>query len=377
MDSTQTRLDSNKYRNRNNLEISNANLFISNNNNPFLISPYAPPTNVAKESTVVDISIIISTLIGDLSSIINLSTFTLSISTIRPIPSDPNQEITIIASTLRLDVADTVIHGTLEVDGNSKFNNISTGYLFASVADISTLNVSTLNADTFNVNNFEASTITVSSLYGNNAFTNSLSTGYLFASVADISSLSVSSLYGNKAFTNSLSTGQLFASVADISSLSVSSLYGNNAFTNSLSTGQLFASVADISSLNVSTMTVSGDIYFSTLIGSTITANTMTIHSTLNVSSIDATGHISFVTMSGSTITTNTLIVHSTIDVSTVSTGNIHFEVLGGAIGTISSFTFSSIHMLPGVVSTATTGINSSFIISINSIKYKIPLELA
>ena len=317
MDSTQTRLDSNKYRNRNNLEISNANLFISNNNNPFLISPYAPPTNVAKETTVVDISIIISTLIGDLSSIINLSTFTLSISTIRPIPSDPNQEITIIASTLRLDVADTVIHGTLEVDGNSKFNNISTGYLFASVADISTLNVSTLNADTFNVNNFQASTITVSSLYG------------------------------------------------------------NKAFTNSLSTGQLFASVADISSLNVSTMTVSGDIYFSTLIGSTITANTMTIHSTLNVSSIDATGHISFVTMSGSTITTSTLIVHSTIDVSTVSTGNIHFEVLGGAIGTISSFTFSSIHMLPGVVSTATTGINSSFIISINSIKYKIPLELA
>ena len=317
MDSTQTRLDSNKYRNRNNLEISNANLFISNNNNPFLISPYAPPTNVAKETTVVDISIIISTLIGDLSSIINLTTFTLSISTIQPIPSDPNQEITIIASTLRLDVADTVIHGTLEVDGNSKFNNISTGYLFASVADISTLNVSTLNADTFNVNNFEASTITVSSLYGNNAFTNSLSTGYLFASVADISSL------------------------------------------------------------NVSTMSVSGNIYFSTLIGSTITANTMTIHSTLNVSSIDATGHISFVTMSGSTITTNTLIVHSTIDVSTVSTGNIHFEILGGAIGTISSFTFSSIHMLPGVVSSATTGINSSFIITIGGIKYKIPLELA
>ena len=317
MDSTQTRLDSNKYRNRNNLEISNANLFISNNNNPFLISPYAPPTNVAKETTVVVISIIISTLIGDLSSIINLSTFTLSISTIRPIPSDPNQEITIIASTLRLDVVDTVIHGTLEVDGNSKFNNISTGYLFASVADISTLNVSTLNADTFNVNNFEASTITVSSLYGNNAFTNSLSTGYLFASVADISSL------------------------------------------------------------NVSTMSVSGNIYFSTLIGSTITANTMTIHSTLNVSSIDATGHISFVTMSGSTITTNTLIVHSTIDVSTVSTGNIHFEILGGAIGTISSFTFSSIHMLPGVVSSATTGINSSFIITIGGIKYKSPLELA
>ena len=214
-------------------------------------------------------------------------------------------------------MADTVIHGTLEVDGNSKFNNISTGYLFASVADISTLNVSTLNADTFNVNNFEASTITVSSLYG------------------------------------------------------------NNAFTNSLSTGQLFASVADISSLNVSTMSISGNIYFSTLIGSTITANTMTIHSTLNVSSIDATGHISFVTMSGSTITTNTLIVHSTIDVSTVSTGNIHFEILGGAIGTISSFTFSSIHMLPGVVSSATTGINSSFIITIGGIKYKIPLELA
>ena len=283
MDSTQTRLDSNKYRNRNNLEISNANLFISNNNNPFLISPYAPPTNVAKETTVINIDETISTLIGNLSSVINLSTFTLSISTIQPIPSDPNQEITIIASTLRLDVADTVIHGTLEVDGNSKFNNISTGYLFASVADISTLNVSTLNADTFNVNNFEASTLSVSSFYGNNAFTNSLSTGYLFASVADISSL------------------------------------------------------------NVSTISASGTILFSTLIGSTITGNTFTVHSTLNAS--------------------------------TISTSNIFFETLNGGKGTISEFTFSSIYMSPGVISTAATTLHSSFIISIGANKYKIPLE--
>ena len=124
-------------------------------------------------------------------------------------------------------------------------------------------------------------------------------------------------------------------------------------------------------------MSVSGNIYFSTLIGSTITANTMTIHSTLNVSSIDATGHISFVTMSGSTITTNTLIVHSTIDVSTVSTGNIHFEVLGGAIGTISSFTFSSIFIQPNnVAPDPGTVFNSSFIINIGGIPYKIPLVL-
>lgn len=267
MDSTQPGLDTNKYRNRNNLQISNANLFISNNNNPFLISPYAPPTNVAKETTVVDISLTISTLIGNLSSVINLSTFTLSISTIQPIPSDSSQTLTIIASTLILDVADTVIQGTLEVEGNSKFNHISTGYLFASVADISSLNVSTISA--------------------------------------------------------------------------------------------------------------SGTILFSTLIGSTITANTMTIHSTLQVSSIDATGHISFVTMSGSTITGNTFTVHSTLNASTISTGNINFLTLDGGKGTISEFTFSSIHMLPGVVSTATTGINSSFIISIGGIKYKIPLEVA
>uniref|UniRef100_A0A6C0DUF4 Uncharacterized protein n=1 Tax=viral metagenome TaxID=1070528 RepID=A0A6C0DUF4_9ZZZZ len=345
MDANQLGRNSSKYNDRNNLQISNADLFISNNNNPFLISPYAPPANVAKQTTVVNIDETISTLIGNLSSVINLSTFTLSISTIRPVPSDPNQEITIIASTLRLDVVDTVIHGTLEVDGNSKFNNISTGYLFASVADISSLNVSTFNANTLNISNFQASTITVSSLYGNNAF------------------------------TNSLSTGQLFASVADISSLSVSSLYGDNAFTNSLSTGQLFASVADISSLNISTMTASGDILFSTLIGSTITANTMTIHSTLNVSSIDATGHISFVTMSGSTITGNTFTVHSTLYASTVSTGNINFLTLDGGKGTISEFTFSSINMVPGVISTAATTLHSSFIINIGASKYKIPLE--
>jgi len=315
MDANQLGRNSSKFNNRNNLQISNADLFISNNNNPFLISPYAPPTNVAKQTTVVNIDETISTLVGNLSSVINLSTFTLSISTIQPIASDPNQEITIIASTLRLDVVDTVIYGTLEVDGNSKFNNISTGYLFASVADISSLNVSTFNANTLNISNFQASTITVSSLYG------------------------------------------------------------NNAFTNSLSTGQLFASVADISSLNVSTMSVSGTILFSTLIGSTIIANTMTIHSTLQVSSIDATGHISFVTMSGSTITGNTFTVHSTLYASTVSTGNINFLTLDGGKGTISEFTFSSINMIPGVISTAATTLHSSFIINIGASKYKIPLE--
>ena len=315
MDANQLGRNSSKFNNRNNLQISNADLFISNNNNPFLISPYAPPTNVAKQTTVTNIDETISTLVGNLSSVINLSTFTLSISTIRPIPSDPNQEITIIASTLRLDVVDTVIYGTLEVDGNSKFNNISTGYLFASVADISSLNVSTFNANTLNISNFQASTITVSSLYG------------------------------------------------------------NNAFTNSLSTGQLFASVADISSLNVSTMSVSGTILFSTLIGSTITANTMTLNSTLQVSSINATGHISFVTMSGSTITGNTFTVHSTLYASTVSTGNINFLTLDGGKGTISEFTFSSINMVPGVISTAATILHSSFIISIGANKYKIPLE--
>lgn len=315
MDANQLGRNSSKFNNRNNLQISNADLFISNNNNPFLISPYAPPTNVAKQTTVTNIDETISTLVGNLSSVINLSTFTLSISTIRPIPSDPNQEITIIASTLRLDVVDTVIYGTLEVDGNSKFNNISTGYLFASVADISSLNVSTFNANTLNISNFQASTITVSSLYG------------------------------------------------------------NNAFTNSLSTGQLFASVADISSLNVSTMSVSGTILFSTLIGSTITANTMTINSTLQVSSINATGHISFVTMSGSTITGNTFTVHSTLYASTVSTGNINFLTLDGGKGTISEFTFSSINMIPGVISTAATTLHSSFIINIGASKYKIPLE--
>jgi len=315
MDINQFGRNSSKFNNRNNLLISNADLFISINNNPFLISPYAPPTNLAKQTTVINIDEAISTLIGNLSSVINLSTFTLSISTIQPIPSDPNQEITIIANTLRLDVVDTVINGTLEVEGNSKFNNISTGNLFASVADISSLNVSTLNVDTIAVDNFQAST------------------------------------------------------------LNVSSLYGNNAFINSLSTGQLFTSVADISSLNVSTMSVSGTILFSTLIGSTITANTMTLNSTLQVSSINATGHISFVTMSGSTITGNTFTVHSTLYASTVSTGNINFLTLDGGKGTISEFTFSSINMIPGVISTAATTLHSSFIINIGANKYKIPLE--
>jgi hypothetical protein len=47
----------------------------------------------------------------------------------------------------------------------------------------------------------------------------------------------------------------------------------------------------------------------------------------------------------------------------------------GGGKGTISEFTFSSINMVPGVISTAATTLHSSFIINIGANKYKIPLE--
>ena len=146
MDPNQRDKDSKKYLERRDLSLSNANLFISNNSNPFLISPYSPPTNIAKQSQVNNINIVISSLIGNLGAVINLSTLTLSISTIQPPPFGP-QDLTIRASTLYIDTEITDITGELNV------SSISTGYLFASAANFSTLTVSTFNISNENIIN--------------------------------------------------------------------------------------------------------------------------------------------------------------------------------------------------------------------------------
>ena len=79
--------DSEVYQDRDNTKKQNANLFLSNNSNPFLISPYNFPSLAAyaKNNVVEDISSIISSIVASLAAVIDLNTYTLTISTITPI----------------------------------------------------------------------------------------------------------------------------------------------------------------------------------------------------------------------------------------------------------------------------------------------------
>jgi hypothetical protein len=131
--------DTKTYKERSNLATTNANLFISNNANPFLISPYAIPANLAKQSAITDINTIIENLIKGLSSVINLSTYTLSISTITNTPF--SNTVTLSTTNVIIDATDLEVNADSYFSFNTYFNTISTGYINASVADISSLSV--------------------------------------------------------------------------------------------------------------------------------------------------------------------------------------------------------------------------------------------
>jgi hypothetical protein len=153
--------DNELFRTRGNLLTTNANLYIANNNNPFLVSPYSPPTVAATKTAITTLSSLISTQIGNLSSVIDLNTFTLSISTIRPVPSDASQTITMNVSTLNIDGA--FPGAAMNVSISSFYNTINTNYLTVN----STLSVSSItgNANFQNLygTDIVASTLTVSS----------------------------------------------------------------------------------------------------------------------------------------------------------------------------------------------------------------------
>jgi len=155
--------DSTKYKNRTNIYQSNSNLFLSNNNNPFLITPFQVPTNVAKQTIVNDISSIVSTLIGDLSSIINIDTYTLCISTITPCPTNT---LTISSGIFNLNSLNANFNtSNLNVSGNAYFNYIDSGTIDVGTVNFTTMTGSTITTNTLQVNStINASTINTSTL---------------------------------------------------------------------------------------------------------------------------------------------------------------------------------------------------------------------
>jgi hypothetical protein len=193
--------DAEIYRARNLLNVTNSNMFVSNNNNPFLVSPYAPPTNVAKTSQINEINVIISSLIGALSTVINLSTFTLSISTITNIPGGnvvtiSSQNVDVTGDNFNV-FSEATFHNIVTFDdtasfvGSTFFNNISTGNIFASNGTFSTLTASSISiASEIIINSLQVnSTIYTSSIQSQN-----ISTGDIFASNGVFSTLTASSI---------------------------------------------------------------------------------------------------------------------------------------------------------------------------------------
>jgi hypothetical protein len=245
--------DSKKYRDRNNLEISNANLYISNNNNPFLVSPYSYPTNLAKKAEVQTISTIISSLIGDLSSIINLSTFTLSISTITNIPS--SDSVTISTTSLLLDTASTYLTGDLTVDGNSFFTSLSSLYG----------NFSTINS------------INISSLYGNYS---SIDSGFINTDINICNFLTVNSTINSSTInTGNINFSTLFGSTINTGNINFSTLIGSTVNTNTMTINNNLV----VSSINATSSITTQELIFSSLcmIPSTISSGVTTFNSSI------------------------------------------------------------------------------------------------
>lgn len=315
--------DSKRFQERRNLAITNANMYISNNNNPFLVSPYSFPTgNLAKKSQVADISAIISTFIGDVSSVINIADFSLSISTITSIPSD--NTVTISTTNVVIDANSTTINGSLAV----------TAALFAS-----TFGAAAIITNTLDVN----STITTSTIIATNVQFVTLSGATINAATVNATDI----------YFNTLAGSTIQASTISAPSIFFSTIQGQLVLTSSIEAGSIQASSIQVSS--ILTSTIDGQIgNFSTLQASNLLASTLSV-STLLTSTIDGQ-----------------LGNFSTLNVSTLLTSSIstpHIEV--------KELIFSSICMSPVHISTAATTLNSSILICMGGQTWKIPIELA
>ena len=250
MNSTQEKIrDSRQYRDRTNLSVSNANLFISNNANPFLISPYSPPANLVRESQLNSINIAISSAIQNLSTIVDLNTWALKICTITNSPYYP--DVTISTNNIFIKGTNEIVMDSpdIYIDGFAQINNISTGNIFASIGNFSTLAASSFVIDDEIVLN---SIVVNSTITGSTLLSNNISTGNIFGSIGNFSTLTASSF-----LTNSLTVE---------STLIASTLLSNNIST--------------------------GNITFDTLSGNSIVSNSLTVQSTLVVSSINAASSI-------------------------------------------------------------------------------------
>ncbi len=313
--------DSKRFQERRNLNITNANMYISNNNNPFLVSPYSFPTgNFAKKSQIADITSIISTFIGDVSSIVNLVDFSLTISTITNIPSD--NTVTISTTNFIIDAVQTTVNGPLVATSSLFASTFSTGEITTNSLSVnSTIITSTLQAINIQFSTLSGLTINAVTVNATDIFFNTLAGSTIQASTISAPNIFFNTLQGQLILTSSIETGSILTSTVLASSILTSTIDGRIGNFSTLQASNLFASTLNVSTLLTST--IDGQIG--------------------NFSTLNA----------------------STMLISSISTSHIEVKEL----------IFSSICMSPVYISTAVTTFNSSILICIDGQTWKIPIE--
>jgi len=258
------------YNERLNAATTNANLYLSNNNNPFLISPYTPFGNIAKNSDVTALSSLVSTINGELATVFNFDTLTLYITNIAPAHSDATQTLNIYGSTIN------ITGGVLNAPISSFFNFISTTVLQASSFSVGSIITDLISATTVKYDVLVGSTITTSTITVNST---------LNASTINTTTLNYSTLIGSTISTNTLAVNStLNASTINTNSLNFSSFKGSSIVTDYLTVNSTL-SVSTVSSVNIYSQSISTN-YLK--INSTITVSTMNV-STIYGSTISST----------------------------------------------------------------------------------------
>ena len=265
-------------RNRSNIKTNNANAFNPNIANPFLVTTNAPPSlaNYAKNDVVADISSIISSIEASLTSIVDFTDYSISISSILPNIADSSATISIKNANkirlisleeIQLSTVLTTVSGTIKTD-TLFANYINVQNLNFSTASGSTIKVFDSNSNSMNSDNITAQTInaTYINMQNLNFSTASGSTIKVFDSNSN-------SMNSDNITAQTLTASTLTASTLNFSKATGSTITINNQVVNStLSVSTLFSQFLNVSSLS----------------GSIISTDILSVNSTLNVTMLNA-----------------------------------------------------------------------------------------
>jgi hypothetical protein len=365
--------------------------FASNNNNPFLVSPYSPVNlgAFATNNFVNEVSTIVSTLFGNLASVLDVATYTLNINTIQPMPvtNNPNQSIIMKMSTLTMNAPFYINVNTPRVNMSQDLhvgNNLVAQNLYFSTATGSTISTFTsntsgqltatnmsfvkMNGDTITTSTLNVSTISSTKLFINVPSVLSISTPTVNMS-QDLyvsHNLIAQNLYFSTATGSTISTftsntsGQLTATnmgfltmtgdTINTSTINLSSIKGNAASIK-LSAPIAFnittQTVTMSNDLHVTNNVIAENLYFSTAAGAQLSAS-----------------NIGFVSISGNDATVNYNTSTSSMNTNLISSGMILSDMISSNMISSDMITISNII---GDTVTINSTLNASTLIGTNS----------